>query len=676
MLGMAELEVGQQEEVVSQEPFFRLGHVSNAQIKDALEVFQSKGMDGPYAALPLMSLFEPLPAGGEIDGYVISETVNGQKPETLWDQVGPAFSTAKQLSKEQQDNLKVFQYFALDALVNDSLTRRFHGQDYGVNDVIKQRAQEIEKHYGNRLAEVLDPDSEQFDQLAEATGKVAKQVGKVTGFITTTLVIAGCMVQVGTAEIPTPLPPTQGAGEVQPGSENSPYLLSDVTKALDSWKTFETAQGTVSVDELKFMTDPNDPKGETMVFYNPQNIDGTVNTDVRLAFATASKATLAGKELPVPVSFLIEQDKKTGLIDVALVQFIGVSNTGTSIIEFQVGIRGSDGAVIPATYSFVYEEGKGFYETREGYELPWVVGTPNPSKPQQENGDVYNAMFKSVASQKDPIPLTPKPPEDPNGPEAKGYTKNAKGEYTRTDATTGFEYTWDAENKTGFRRVNKDFVLWDLPPMSNDAGFSDQQTVEILFDEKLPNETHLESISHPPRPADQPVDLNSIYTTKLRAALTRQGFDVEKNLFPRLVGGEFHLDYATSEGLQQWRLGPDSATGNPSKIIIKVLGNFSDHAPSVDPRFSELKDTYKKEDTHMYIRSWTDADGIMHVEASPELLDGQQLTPRQLAMIILWGPSVAMDGKIESGVGTTLYELLDAEFVQAQQKFFEFTFAK
>jgi hypothetical protein len=172
-----------------EENMFRLTHVGNSRIIESLSRFRQLGMTGPYAAGIFLALFEAVPFAEEHPGLVQT----GQTPsETLWDQVGWAFSHPKELTGEQWNSLLTLQYFALDTLANQPQFHAVAGETPDVSLRVRETAQTTLDAYTVQLAKIFDPDNPRNTRTIQTLKTAARTVGSATLGAALIMTLARC----------------------------------------------------------------------------------------------------------------------------------------------------------------------------------------------------------------------------------------------------------------------------------------------------------------------------------------------------------------------------------------------------------------------------------------------------------------------------------------------------
>jgi hypothetical protein len=222
------------------------------------------------------------------------------------------------------------------------------------------------------------------------------------------------------------------------------------------------------------------------------------------------------------------------------------------------------------------------------------------------------ATYTPAAS---PTPtLTPTVTPDPDMPE--GATgKNRAGQWTRS------EFVWSDEVARWMRPLNKKPIpLLDLVKSENDYGIPDQMWLFVDIAENVSGAERLGELTHEP------------YLTRIEGphfAGMFLGFLDNVNDVNDIEAGKVSIAFTTSEGPQNWKLGPNTS----------VCTHIIDPDDAGGEAFHEWSDPYG---THFFSRFFTDEEGNLHSYAA-STIPLNQLNQEQIYEMMLIAPGSVLN---------------------------------
>ena len=210
--------------------------------------------------------------------------------------------------------------------------------------------------------------------------------------------------------------------------------------------------------------------------------------------------------------------------------------------------------------------------------------------------------------------------------------------WTETDAKGNVLY-WHPEFGEWMRNITTDpdgVPLAVYTTQALNAGLTDQIRLHVAVAEGVPGAAHVGSVTFNDAVRDDtnPADFTSVVFYDLQMAIEkRMGLTLQEYI--QMSFDQKHLAFTTSEGSQDWKMGPDTM------IIVDILDK------PVGNGFQVWKDVYG---VQMQSRIFTDAAGNLHVWIVPgKSVD--QMTKEQLARIILFGPASVIGSEDQTSQG-------------------------
>lgn len=201
---MAMAEVGREtaEELPKEQTLYRLDTTDPARINRALVFFQEEGMHGPQAAQRVLSLFKAFPQDTKDPSGLLNP--DKEHPETLWDQVGWAYSHPNALLSAQKETLIPLLYFGLDALAHPSQSSEISGSERRALERTKGRAEKVLAEYDTYVANVFDPD---LPEWKIPVGKITTRTAM--GLATAAFLLSACGPVTTPTTVETLIPATE-----------------------------------------------------------------------------------------------------------------------------------------------------------------------------------------------------------------------------------------------------------------------------------------------------------------------------------------------------------------------------------------------------------------------------------------------------------------------------------
>lgn len=434
------------------------------------------------------------------------------------------------------------------------------------------------------------------------------------------LALASCGVSVGTDEIPTSVPPTQGSGEVTPGGND---VEQSFFKALDAWRQVEFRAGT---DVFKI------PAQENADYF--KNADGSVfaleRSDQQQPNNTFGKVTVANEAGAMQeIMFMFDLDENGNATTGYYLPWDEQASQGdhNSFVVLAVDAIGNVAPIgvleMPKT---IDQQSDRFATLRTGQ------GSVDLQKPGLSiddlvalitfvSGDVKAAPLESSPTKTPSATPEPTKTPDPLAGAPEGATgKDSKGNYIKTVTTENgntLEYTFDAERNSWYRPIFTGYTL-DRSQETNIAGYPDALLMTMYIDGSIKDELSIPTLSHADNtdPANK-VNFSARYFTNMINAVKGRGLIKTISEFnkPNFDSHKFYLDFVNADGPQRWGLWPGTT------IDVHIRGDYDQLKTDMATNgFSETqkKTLYGPANNYM-LKIWADTNNNLHVDIAPSI---------------------------------------------------------